>query len=108
MKYVYRNRTSDCPYELTLSLISKRWKPRILEVLAQQSLRYGDLKAALPGVSDKVLSAALDDLTRDGLLSRTSFAEIPPRVEYAMTPQGDSILTAIAALRDWAIRENGR
>ncbi len=80
----------------------------MLVVLAEGTLRYGDLKEALPGVSDKVLSAALEDMTRDGLISRTAFAEIPPRVEYALTPQGESLLEALAPLRDWAERENGR
>ncbi len=108
MEYTFRTRSTDCPYELALGLVSKRWKPRMLVVLAEGTLRYGDLKEALPGVSDKVLSAALEDMTRDGLISRTAFAEIPPRVEYALTPQGESLLEALAPLRDWAERENGR
>ena len=108
MLYTYRNRNSDCAYEMALGLVSKRWKPRILAILAEQTLRYGDLKDALNGVSDKVLTGALDDLTRDGLISRTAFAVIPPRVEYALTPQGETLLEALAPLAEWAKRENGR
>ena len=108
MEYTYRTRSSDCLYELALGLVSKRWKPRVLTLLAEKSYRYGDLKDALPGVSDKILSAALEDLTRDGLASRTAFAEIPPRVEYALTPSGEDILAALEPLRDWAARNNGR
>lgn len=107
-RYVFRTRSSDCPYELAIGLVSGRWKPRILLTLATGTLRYGDLKERLKPVSDKVLSAALEDLTRNGLISRTSFAEVPPRVEYALTPQGDSLLQALAPLKEWAERENGR
>ncbi|AUJ63098.1 hypothetical protein B9057_01615 [Aestuarium zhoushanense] len=108
MKYSYRTRSTDCPYELAMGLVSKRWKARVLDVLSRGTLRYGDLKDALAGVSDKVLSSALDELTRDGLISRTAFAEIPPRVEYALTPQGEGLLAAMEPLRQWAERENGR
>ena len=79
-----------------------------MAVLSEQTLRYGDLKDALAGVSDKVLTGALDDLTRDGLISRTAFAVIPPRVEYALTPQGETLLEALEPLANWAKRENGR
>ncbi|NIY71964.1 helix-turn-helix transcriptional regulator [Marivivens donghaensis] len=107
-QYTFRTRSSDCPYELAIGLVSGRWKPRLLEVLKDETLRYGDLKERLKPVSDKVLSAALDDMTRNGLISRTAFAEIPPRVEYALTPQGESLLEALGPLRDWARTENGR
>lgn len=105
-EYTYRTRSADCPFELALGLVSKKWKPRVLEVLADGTLRYGDLKAELPGVSDKVLSVALDDLTLDGLISRTAFSEIPPRVEYSLSPQGLGLLNAMEPLRRWMVQES--
>ena len=105
-QYSYRSRSTDCPFELGLGLVSKKWKPRVLEVLADGALRYGDLKDELAGVSDKVLSAALEELTLDGLISRTAFSQIPPRVEYALSPQGQSLMHALEPLRRWVVQES--
>ena len=104
-EYTFRNKKADCPFELALGLVSKKWKPRVLETLADGTLRYGALKAELPGISDKVLSAVLDDLMIDGLISRTSFSEIPPRVEYSLSTQGLGILNALEPLRRWMMQE---
>ena len=66
-------------------------------------LRYGDLKEKIPGITDMMFSQSLKDLTAQGLIQRTQFQEIPPRVEYALTPEGSSLLPVIASLYDWAV-----
>ena len=84
-----------------------QWKLRILWGLGQSSesggLRYGDLKEKIPGITDMMFSQSLKDLTAQGLIQRTQFQEIPPRVEYALTPEGSSLLPVIASLYDWAV-----
>ncbi|WIV50142.1 helix-turn-helix domain-containing protein [Marivivens sp. LCG002] len=100
--FVYKSRKSECPYELALATIAKKWKPRILMELARGSCRFGDIRYALGSVSDKMLSSALAEMTADGLVSRTSFSEVPPRVEYAMTPQGEALWAAIQPLKAWS------
>ncbi len=69
-------------------------------------LRYGDLKEKIPGITDMMFSQSLKDLTAQGLIQRTQFQEIPPRVEYALTPKGSSLLPVIASLYDWAVGRN--
>jgi len=105
--FVFRTRTSECPYELALGMVSKRWKPRILQELARGSCRFGDIRYALGPVSDKMLSSALAEMTADGLISRTSFGEVPPRVEYAMTLQGEALWAALQPLKHWAEEASG-
>lgn len=95
------------PLEYALSRVGGKWKLRILWRLGQSSesggLRYGDLKEKIPGITDMMFSQSLKDLTAQGLIQRTQFQEIPPRVEYALTPEGSSLLPVIASLYDWAV-----
>ena len=95
------------PLEYALSRVGGKWKLRILWGLGQSSenggLRYGDLKEKIPGITDMMFSQSLKDLTAQGLIQRTQFQEIPPRVEYALTPEGSSLLPVIASLYDWAV-----
>ena len=74
-----------CPVETTLALISNRWKALLLRDLLMGTKRFGELRRSLAGISQKVLTANLRDLEADGLLTRTAYAEVPPRVEYALT-----------------------
>ena len=87
------------PLEYALSRVGGKWKLRILWGLGQSSesggLRYGDLKEKIPGITDMMFSQSL--------IQRTQFQEIPPRVEYALTPEGSSLLPVIASLYDWAV-----
>ena len=95
------------PAGIRLSRVGGKWKLRILWGLGQSSesggLRYGDLKEKIPGITDMMFSQSLKDLTAQGLIQRTQFQEIPPRVEYALTPEGSSLLPVIASLYDWAV-----
>ena len=81
----------DCPIEMTLTLISNRWKVLILWDLLDGVKRFGELKKLLGGVSQKVLTANLRQMEEAGLLTRTAYAEVPPRVEYALTETGRSL-----------------
>jgi len=95
-----------CPIESTLSLINGKWKILILKELSQGPVRFGQLGNNIPSVSAKVLTQQLRELTDDGLVVRTVFAEIPPRVEYSLSEMGVSIFTIFVELRRWGLCED--
>lgn len=90
-----------CPVEITLTLISDKWKVLILRDLLQGTKRFGELKKSLGGVSPKVLTAQLRQMEERGLLVRTVYPEVPPRVEYALTELGYSLKPILDAMRNW-------
>jgi DNA-binding HxlR family transcriptional regulator len=90
-----------CGLDATLRVISGKWKPLILYFLLQGPNRYGELKRAVRGVSDKVLIQQLKELEADGILRRTDYKEVPPRVDYSLTPLGRSLAEALAPLCTW-------
>ena len=92
-----------CPVETTLSLISNRWKVLILRELFLGTRRFGELKKALNGISLKVLTENLKDMAEQGLISRRVYAEVPPRVEYSLTPLGESLRPVLRAMFDWGV-----
>lgn len=92
-----------CPVETTLGLISNRWKVLILRDLFTGTKRFGELKKSLAGISHKVLTANLKDMEAAGLLTRKSYPEVPPRVEYTLTETGESLKPIIAAMFDWGM-----
>jgi DNA-binding HxlR family transcriptional regulator len=67
------------------------------------SLRYSDLQASIPGISQRMLTQTLKHLERDGLITRTAYAEVPPRVQYELTELGRSLIDAVTALAGWAV-----
>ncbi len=91
-----------CGLDATLRVIAGKWKPLILYFLAQGGpTRYGDLRRAIRDVSDKMLIQQLKELTADGLVRRTDYKEVPPRVDYALTPLGESLAQALVPLCTW-------
>lgn len=90
-----------CGLDVTLRLIAGKWKPLILYFLLQRPNRYGELKRAIRGVSDKVLIQQLKELEADDVVRRTDYKEVPPRVDYALTPLGRSLAEALAPLCTW-------
>lgn len=95
----------DCPIRNILSRISDRWSMLILITLdgKQQPMRYSDILAAIPDISQKMLMVALKNLEADGLVERHAYAEIPPRVEYSITERAQSLMPHINNLIDWAL-----
>jgi DNA-binding HxlR family transcriptional regulator len=91
----------SCGLDATLRLISGKWKPLILYFLLQGPNRYGALKRAVRGVSDKVLIQQLKELEADAVVKRTDYKEVPPRVDYALTPLGRSLAEALVPLCTW-------
>ncbi|MFL6709080.1 MAG: winged helix-turn-helix transcriptional regulator [Massilia sp.] len=91
----------SCGLDATLRIISGKWKPLILFFLRDGPRRYGELKRLVEGVSDKVLIQQLKDLEADRVLARTDYREVPPRVDYSLTPLGRSLADAIVPLCTW-------
>ena len=98
------NQKFNCGLEASLAVLSGKWKPLILFHLAHEVHRYGALRRAIGKVSDKVLIQQLKELQQDGVVARTDYGEIPPRVEYALTSFGDSLARALAPLCQWGER----
>ena len=87
-KQTEKNQWPACPVETTLTLIGNKWKVLILRDLMPGTKRFGELKKSIGNVSQKVLTAQLRDMENNGLLTRTVYAEVPPRVEYSLTDLG--------------------
>lgn len=90
-----------CPVETTLTLISDKWKVLILRDLMPGTRRFGELKKSLGTVSQKVLTAQLREMEGNGLLTRTVYPEVPPRVEYTLTELGYSLKPVLDAMQSW-------
>ena len=90
-----------CGLDATLRIISGKWKPLILYFLLRGPTRYGELKRAIRDVSDKVLIQQLKELDADGVILRTDYKEVPPRVDYTLTPLGESLAEALEPLCAW-------
>lgn len=87
--------------ETTLTLVGSKWKVLIIRDLLDGPRRFGELRKSVGDVSQKVLTAQLRSMEEDGLVSRTVFPEVPPHVEYALTPLGMSLSPVIDALGSW-------
>ncbi len=92
-----------CPVATTVSLIGSKWKLLILRNLLARPWRFNELKKNLEGISQKVLTDSLRSMEKDGLITRTVYAEVPPRVEYALSELGESMRPIIRAMEAWGI-----
>ena len=90
-----------CPVETTLMLIGDKWKVLILRDLMPGTKRFGELKKSIGTVTQKVLTAQLRQMEASGLLTRTVYAEVPPRVEYTLTDLGRSLRPVLDAMEAW-------
>ena len=96
-----KNKLPACPVETTLLLIGDKWKVLIIRDLQTGTKRFGELKRSLDGISQKVLTANLRDMEENGLVSRTVFPEVPPRVEYSLTELGRSMKPILDSMAVW-------
>ena len=85
-----------------LDRVGDKWSTLVVAVLDDGPLRYTDLQRQIPGISQRMLTHTLHQLREDGLITRTAYAEVPPRVEYALAPLGHGRHTIVRQLIDWA------
>lgn len=94
----------SCPVRNVIARFSGKWSMLVLCVLAENdATRFNAIGKAIPDISPKVLTETLKNLERDGLVTRRLYAEVPPRVEYSLTPMGRSLMPLIGNLIDWAM-----
>lgn len=93
---------ADCPTRRALDRIGDKWSVLIVGLLAQRTHRFAELRRSIEGISQKMLTQTLRSLERDGLLTRTIYPEVPPRVEYSLTPLGRTLVEPIQAVVAWA------
>ena len=91
----------ECPVATTVQLIGSKWKLLILRNLMDRPWRFNELKKSLEGVSQKVLTDSLRSLENDGIITRTVYAEVPPRVEYALSDIGESMRPILTSMKEW-------
>ena len=99
-----KRRRTNCPAEITLSVIGGRWKVLLLYHLFEGVKRFSELQRALTGITQKMLTQQLREMERDGLVHREVFPEVPPKVEYSLTPLGMSLEPVIRAMCEWGVK----
>lgn len=92
-----------CPVATTVQLIGSKWKLLILRNLLARPWRFNELRNNLEGISQKVLTDSLRSMEEDGIVTRTVYPEVPPRVEYALSELGESMRPIIRAMEQWGI-----
>ena len=100
-----------CPVATTLMLIGNKWKIFIIQQLMDRPFRFSELRRAIPGISEKVLTDNLRAMEKDGLITRTVFPEVPPRTEYALSELGNTMRPIIESMATWGkscANDNGR
>lgn len=92
-----------CPVTFTMEIIGGKWKLLIMYLISNGINRFGKMSLMLRGISKQMLTTQLRELENDGVIERKIYAEIPPRVEYFLTPKGKSLLPIITLMKDWGL-----
>jgi DNA-binding HxlR family transcriptional regulator len=100
-KYRFLNQEFHCALDVTMHYIGGKWKAVVLWYLRKEKKRFKELKELIPDITDKMLSIQLKALEEDGIIKRTVYPEVPPRVEYEITEEGKSIIPLIEAIAHW-------
>lgn len=93
-----------CPVATTLQMVGSKWKLLILRNLLERPWRFNELRKNLEGISQKVLTDSLRSMEEDGIITRTIYPEVPPRVEYSLSELGESMRPIIKAMELWGIQ----
>lgn len=107
-KMLTKSELPPCSVATTIQLIGNKWKLFIMRNLLGGTQRFGELRKTIPGISQKVLTENLRSMEDDGIVIRTVFAEVPPRVEYRLSPVGESMRPIIAAMEKWGTKYKER
>lgn len=97
-----------CPVEVTLNVIGWKWQGVVLyHLLKRKVLRFGDLRKMMTEVTQRMLTTQLRELEKDGIICRTVFPEVPPNVEYSLSPKGETLREMIYSLERWGVEHRG-
>ena len=101
-KKLYKGRLDNCPLTYTLNLIGGKWRlPIIWALNKNKTMRYNELKRSIDGITNMMLTQSLKELEAYGIVIRKQYMEIPPRVEYSLTRNGENLIPALKALAEW-------
>ncbi|MFB9329358.1 winged helix-turn-helix transcriptional regulator [Paenibacillus aurantiacus] len=100
-QYGFNGKTFPCATELSIALLSGRWKMTIIWKLKNGKKRYGELKASIPGITHKMLAQQLRELEEIGIVQRYVYPVVPPKVEYELTGLGDGLVPILEHLNEW-------
>jgi len=92
---------SHDPVNVTLKVIGGKWKPLLMWLISQQTLRFNELQKAMPGITQKMLTQQLRELEADGLLNRKVYPVVPPKVEYSLTEYGKTLKPVLKSMASW-------
>jgi DNA-binding HxlR family transcriptional regulator len=95
---------SNCPFTRAIGTIGNKWKPIILNVIKDKTVRFGQLDAIIPIITRKVLTEQLKELEEDGIIKRVAYKELPPRVEYSLTEKGLAFLPILEQIKEWNLK----
>jgi DNA-binding HxlR family transcriptional regulator len=102
-----KQRPTHCPAEYTLQVIGGRWKVLILYQLFQGAQRFSELQRSVTGITQKMLTQQLREMERDGIVERTVYPQVPPRVEYRLSPRGQTLRPVVNAMCKWGVQQGG-
>lgn len=102
--FAFNGRSFSCPVELSLSVIQGKWKILILWHLRKETMRYSELRKALPKITHKMLSQQLKELEADGVVHREVYPVVPPKVEYSLTESGLTLVPMLTEMQQWGLR----
>lgn len=95
--------TGECPgYQRAVDIIGRRWAGAVVRAMLAGASRFSDIRSAIPGITDRVLSHRLKDLEADGIVDRRVFDERPVRIEYNLTERGRALAAVVGAIASWA------
>jgi DNA-binding HxlR family transcriptional regulator len=100
-KHWHTDNPAGCPLMSAVNIIGGKWKPIILHMLSEGTMRFGELKKNIPPVSQKMLTQQLRELEADGIICRTVYAEVPPRTEYSLSDRGRTLKPILQDLYVW-------
>lgn len=90
-----------CPIQAMLTVLGGKWTPLVLWHLRDETLRFGELRRKIPGITKKMLSQRLQELQKEGVVHREAYAEVPPRVEYSLTEFGETLRPVLDSMCKW-------
>ncbi|ABO35443.1 transcriptional regulator, MarR family [Methanococcus maripaludis C5] len=99
---IWKGKKYICPVEVTMDIIGKKWKVLILWHLNESTKRFSELKEVVPGISQKMLAQQLKEMEEDGIIKKTIYPEIPPKVEYSVTEFGKTLFPLLKSMNTWA------
>ena len=101
MEVIYQDKTYNCSFELAIDMFGGKWKGLVLWNLNNGTMRYGELRRAIPKITQKMLTKTLRDLESHKLIERKVYAVVPPKVEYSIREEAKSLIPILQSIQDW-------